>query len=103
MKHYWTEEEIKIASDYFIETFIIDKRKESLSEAAKELKTRLPEIEIGSLKMHLSNSKALAIEFGQQNSAGFSRLDNVSKTHRRIFSEAVSKCQMKSKGEKENV
>lgn len=38
MKHCWTEEEIKIATDYFIKTFIINRRKLSLSAAAKELK-----------------------------------------------------------------
>lgn len=103
MKHCWTEEEIKIATDYFIKTFIINRRKLSLSAAAKELKKQLPGIETGSLKMHLSNSKALAIEFRQNDSAGFSKLDNASKTHRRIFSEVVRKCQAGSKGDKESV
>ena len=103
MKHCWTEEEIKIATNYFIQTFIINRRKLSLSAAAKELEKQLPGSETGSLKMHLSNSKALAIKFGQNDSAGFSKLDNASKTHRRIFSEAVRKSQAKLKGDKEGV
>lgn len=89
MKHTWSKEEIRTSSEYFIKTFIVEKRRISLTEAAYELHNLLPNLEIGTLKMHLSNSKFLADTAGLTHSATFASLENASKMHKEIFQNLI--------------
>lgn len=103
MKHTWTTEEIRTSTEFFIQTFIIQKRHLSLTEAAKELHILLPNLELGSIKMHLSNSKALAEEMEIVNTANFGKLERASKAHRTIFSGLVAQLGLSAKGDTRNV
>ena len=103
MKHTWTKEEIRTSTEFFIQTFIIQKRHLSLTEAAKELHILLPNLKLASVKMHLSNSKALAEEMGIANTANFSKLERASLMHRKIFSDLVTRLDLSEKGGAQNV
>lgn len=103
MKHTWTTEEIRTSTEFFIQTFIIQKRHLSLTEAAKELHILLPNLELGSIKMHLSNSKALAEEMGIVNAANFAKLEKASQTHRKVFLDLMTQLDLSEKGGALNV
>lgn len=89
MKSNWTKEENEICSRYFLRTYVIEKRSLPLSAAAAELHDLLPARSESTLRMKLSNCKALSIENGLTDTAPFSALENTSFDHRVAFGRMI--------------
>ena len=86
MKRRWSQSENKISSWYYIETFIVNQRKISLSDAAEELQRRIPRRDIGTLRMKLQNCRAISCQMGLTvDTAPFKGLHHPSAYHLTAF------------------
>lgn len=85
MKHTWTADEICTVTEYYIDTFIVQKKKQSKKTTICNLQTLLPNISSGSIGMKIQNCKALEIEYSISGSLNISPLRNASKEHREMF------------------
>ena len=85
MKHSWTTDEIRTITEYYIDTFIVRKKKQSEKATICDLQNLLPNISSGSIRMKIQNCKALEIEHNLSGSLNISSLRNASKEHREMF------------------